>query len=193
MVKLVPLASVPEICVEALLDAAFGGERRTRTAYRVRKGTIAQHGLSFAAFDAGASDGAAPDGATSDAPAQNIQAAPRLVATLQCWPVELACDAGDTHPLIMVGPVAVLPARQRDGIGKMLMMHMLATAHQTGADPALMLIGDPEYYERFFGFSALRTGGWRLPGPVEQRRVLARGADVPACAGVLRARAAPHI
>jgi predicted N-acetyltransferase YhbS len=35
------------------------------------------------------------------------------------------------------------------------------------------MIGDPEYYGRFFGFSAEATGQWRLPGPVEMRRLLA--------------------
>ena len=47
----------------------------------------------------------------------------------------------------------------------------------------LMLIGDPEYYGRFFGFTAARTGAWRLPGPFEQRRLLARGDGVPDGAG----------
>jgi predicted N-acetyltransferase YhbS len=37
-----------------------------------------------------------------------------------------------------------------------------------------VLIGDPSYYERFFGFSAAHTGGWETPGPVERHRLLAR-------------------
>ena len=49
----------------------------------------------------------------------------------------------------------------------------------------MMLIGDPEYYGRFFGFTADRTGKWRLPGPVERRRLLARGPAVPDVAGAL--------
>ena len=172
MVTLVPLQDVAGQAVEALLDTAFGADRHQRTAYRVRAGTVAEPALSFAAVDGGES--------------------PRLVATLQCWPVELACDAGDTHPMTMVGPVAVLPERQRDGIGRLLMVRMLTAARQHGADSAMMLIGDPEYYQRFFGFSSLRTGRWRLPGPVDPRRLLARGADVPDCAGLLgpRVRAA---
>ena len=32
----------------------------------------------------------------------------------------------------------------------------------------MMLVGDPEYYGRFWGFSADATAGWRLPGPVER-------------------------
>ena len=42
------------------------------------------------------------------------------------------------------------------------------------ASHALMLIGDPEYYERLFGFNAAQTGGWEVPGPVERHRLLAR-------------------
>ena len=41
------------------------------------------------------------------------------------------------------------------------------------------MIGDPEYYGRFWGFSDEHTGGWNLPGPFEPRRLLAR-CDNPA-------------
>ena len=78
----------------------------------------------------------------------------------------------------LVGPVAVRPDRQRDGLGRLLMTAMIDSV---GPDAPLMLIGDPEYYERFFGFTARHTGQWRLPGPFEPRRLLARGrvADAP--------------
>ena len=65
------------------------------------------------------------------------------------------------------------------------MTQALDAAAEHGLDRALMLIGDPEYYARFFGFDASRTAGWRLPGPVERHRLLARGADVPAIDGML--------
>ena len=76
------------------------------------------------------------------------------------------------------------------GIGRALMEHMLAALPGCAAEgcDALMLIGDPEYYGRFFGFTAERTGGWRLPGPFEPRRLLSRGDKVPDCAGVLGPR-----
>jgi predicted N-acetyltransferase YhbS len=54
-----------------------------------------------------------------------------------------------------------------------MMERMLAAAEASGADP-LVLIGDPEYYGRFFGFTTEATGGWELPGPVERHRLLAR-------------------
>jgi predicted N-acetyltransferase YhbS len=165
LIELVALEAVDGAAVESLLDRAFGPDRRTRTAYRVREGVSADPELSFAALDGG-----------------------RLIGTIQCWPIALLRDDGGATPLTMVGPVAVEPSRQRDGIGRRLMRASLAAAGRTGAEDALMLIGDPEYYGRFFGFTADRTAAWRLPGPVEARRVLARGNRVPDAAGLLGAR-----
>ena len=51
MIALVPLNAVDPKAVEALLDRAFGQERRTRTAYRIRGGTLPVPELSFAALD----------------------------------------------------------------------------------------------------------------------------------------------
>lgn len=137
--------------IEALLDAAFGADRFTRTAYRVRDGTSALAPLSFAAFAGG-----------------------RLVGSLQSWPVALAGDRGAWDPLIMVGPVAVMPDVQSGGIGRAMMTALLAAA-DAHADGALMMIGDPQYYGRFFGFTAVATEAWDLPGPVDRHRLLARG------------------
>ncbi len=70
---------------------------------------------------------------------------------------------------------------------------MRAALDAAPADAALMLIGDPEYYGRFFGFSADHTGEWRLPGPVERHRLLARGHGVPAGAGEIGPRVAAPV
>ena len=145
---LTPLAQADPGDVEALLDAAFGADRHGRTAYRLREGAAAIPALSFAAWDE-----------------------ERLVGTLQSWPLALRAAHG-TEPLVMVGPVAVAPDVQGIGIGKALMEVLTQAADECGAD-ALMMIGDPEYYERF-GFTAEKTGGWRIDGPYEQRRLLAR-------------------
>lgn len=147
-VTLTPLAKADPDTVETLLDAAFGADRRGRTAYRLREGAVAIPELSFAAWNGD-----------------------RLVGTLQSWPVALRTASG-TEPLVMVGPVAVVPDLQSTGIGKALMSALIDTADRTGAT-ALMMIGDPEYYERF-GFTAEPAAGWRIDGPYEQRRLLAR-------------------
>ncbi|MCP3735457.1 N-acetyltransferase [Sphingomonas sp. RP10(2022)] len=162
MIAFVPLAQIEAAAVEALLDRAFGTDRHQRTAYKVRGAAAPIAALSLAAIEDGV-----------------------LIGTIQCWPVTLAGDDGTVHDLVMVGPVAVAPERQRDGIGRRLMTQALAAAARAGLDGALMLIGDPEYYGRFFGFDAARTTGWRLPGPVERHRLLARGDGVPAGAGML--------
>ncbi len=162
MIEFIPLADIAAPNVEALLDRAFGVDRHTRTAYKVRGGAAAVPALSVAAVEDGV-----------------------VIGTIQCWPVTLTADDGTAHPLVMIGPVAVEPSRQRDGIGRMLMTHALHAAHVAGLDAAMMLVGDPEYYGRFFGFTAERTAGWRLPGPVERHRLLAKGVGVPGVVGVL--------
>ncbi|MBW8783584.1 MAG: N-acetyltransferase [Novosphingobium sp.] len=148
---LIPLDAVDPALVEDLLDRAFEPERHQRTAYKVREGTDWLPGLSFAALDAHE----------------------HLVGTIQCWPVALTDPAGRAHPMIMVGPVAVLPEDQGLGYGKALMAASLA-ALDPRAPLTQVMIGDPEYYGRFWGFSNAHTGGWRLPGPWEPRRLLAR-------------------
>lgn len=167
MVELLPLSDMAPQAVEDLLDAAFGTDRFERTAYRIRQGMAAVPALSFALCGKDA-----------------------LVGTIQCWPVAHHAPGGAVTPLIMVGPVAVRPDVQRDGHGRTLMTHML-TAAETAADGALMMIGDPEYYARFFAFSAEATGLWELPGPFEKQRLLARainGHGLPTAPGMIGPR-----
>jgi predicted N-acetyltransferase YhbS len=158
MTEFVPLSGIDPLSVERLLDAAFGTDRQSRTAYRMRQGVEAIPALSFGAVKGGA-----------------------LIGSIQCWPVALEEANGTLHSLTLVGPVAVSPDLQRSGIGRALMTCALAVA-DAGQWDALMMIGDPEYYGRFFGFAADQTGEWLIPGPVERRRLLARirdGRSVP--------------
>ena len=150
MATIHPLADVDPALIEQLIDLAFEPERRRRTAYKVREGTEWLPTLSFAALDDEA----------------------HLCGTIQCWPVALTDDEGRKHQLIMVGPVAVLPHVQTQGYGTALMLASLA-AHNPQAPLPQMMIGDPEYYGRF-GFENSCTSGWRLPGPYEPHRLLAR-------------------
>ncbi len=172
---LIPLEAVDPAMIEEVLDRAFGPERHARTAYRIRAGMDWLPGLSLAALD------------------ENEM----LVGTIQCWPIGLQTREGQV-PLVMVGPVAVVPERQGEGFGVGLMSAMIAedarlagasgrtpsssaAVGQTSSSAALgqtglpqVLIGDADYYGRW-GFSAALTGGWRCPGPYEQHRLLARG------------------
>lgn len=151
---LIPLAEVDSAMIEAVLDRAFGPDRFARTAYRLRAGTEWLPVLSFAALD--------EEGL--------------LAGTIQCWPLALTDSAGRRHPMLMVGPVAVVPERQGEGIGTALMLAMLEAMAPSAPLPQVM-IGDPEYYERF-GFFASPAAGWRIEqGGYEQRRLLVRAAN----------------
>ena len=155
MATLVPLSAIEPALLEQLLDAAFGQGRHARTAYRIREGTEWLPGLSFAALD-------------DDE---------YLVGSIQLWPVALTDPKGRPHPLIMVGPVAVMPGRQGEGFGKALMAASLGAidaAFDEGASPfPQVMIGDPNYYDRW-AFTADHTGGWHCPGPFERHRLLLR-------------------
>jgi len=166
LTRIAPLLPVPMPEIDALLDRAFGTERRARTAYRLREGATAIDALSFAALAGG-----------------------RLVGTLQSWPVALRGPDGAETRLVMVGPVAVLPERQGEGIGTALMDACIMAADRDG-ETALMMIGDPDYYRRF-GFSAEATGGWRIDGPYAQHRLLARVRGPVPAIGLLCPWAAP--
>lgn len=149
---LIPLDQIDPARVEALLDIAFGPDRHRRTAYAIREGTECLPALSFAALDD----------------------ADRLVGTIQAWPVALTDPQGRAHPLIMVGPVAIMPERQGQGFGRALM-----AAQAAAIDPAAplpqVLIGDAPYYGRFGFVEAPR--GWTCPGPWDPGRLLTRGAS----------------
>jgi len=58
-----------------------------------------------------------------------------------------------------LGPISVLPERQKQGIGSRLMEQALADLRQLGAS-GCVLVGDPKYYSRF-GFAP--TAGLVLP------------------------------
>jgi predicted N-acetyltransferase YhbS len=149
----IPLANVEPAMIEDVLDRAFGADRHKRTSYRIREGMEWLPALSFAALD-------------SD---------DMLIGTIQAWPVALTDSAGHAHPLIMVGPVAVLPGHQNEGYGRAL-MGALASALDPAAPLPQVLIGDTEYYQRF-GFTNAWTRGWRCPGPWEPERLMVRTSD----------------
>ena len=152
MPTIVPLSAVDPDLVEGLLDVAFEPERRQRTSYRIRDGVGWLPALSFAALDD----------------------ADYLVGSIQVWPVALTMNEGEVHPLLMVGPVAVLPGHQGEGYGKALMATALDAIAPAAPLPQI-LIGDASYYGRF-GF-VTAPSGWHCPGPWDPARLLVRGDD----------------
>ena len=127
---------------EALLDAAFGAARFTKTCERLREGRLASAGLSFVATAAGA-----------------------VVGTVRLWDIEIG-----SRTSLMLGPLAVDGRMRSAGIGGALMEHALRRARKLGHQ-SVILVGDAPYYKRF-GFDPALTEGFVLPGPVERARFL---------------------
>jgi predicted N-acetyltransferase YhbS len=125
---------------EMLLDRAMGPERFLKTCERLREGRIPAAGLSLVARDGD-----------------------ELVGTVRLWNVTIGgADA------LMLGPLAVAPERQSEGVGGKLMRMAMSRATMLGHG-AVILVGDAPYYARF-GFSNQLTLGMRLPGPVDRSR-----------------------
>lgn len=76
---------------------------------------------------------------------------------------DLVAPDGGSRRIWMVGPVAVAPARQRQGIGAALMRAAIAFATER-RQPVLCLLGHAEYYPRF-GFEPARAIGIEPPRP----------------------------
>lgn len=149
---------------EALLDLVFGAERHKRTVYRLRDGLAPADGLSLVALEDGA-----------------------FCGSLRFWPVLVT---GARAP-ILLGPLAVDPARHGQAIGIALVRRGLRDATERGHDFALV-VGEPSYYARF-GFAPAAAHGLCLPGPVDEDRflVLALSGDGVAEIGGIVGRALP--
>lgn len=127
--------------VEALLDLCFAPGREALSSYRLRDGIPPIPGLSAVARDESGI----------------------LAGAIRYWPV---CVAG--APALLLGPIAVHPTHQGEGLGAYLMRSSLAVARAGGWD-RVMLVGDAPYYARF-GFE--RLDHVRMPAPTNPDRVL---------------------
>jgi predicted N-acetyltransferase YhbS len=135
--------------IDALLDHAFGPGRFTKVSERVREFAAFRPDLSVLAWDGD-----------------------RLVG---CCRQSLVGVGG--RAVIFLGPLAVDADARLGGVGGALVERACAAAQGAGY-PIVLLVGDEPYFQRF-GFSADRARGVVMPGPVDQRRVLARGAAEP--------------
>lgn len=85
------------------------------------------------------------------------------MAAIRYWPVRVG-----ERPVLLLGPVAVHPTAQGEGLGAFLMRESLARAAEMGW-ARVMLVGDAPYYGRF-GF--LRLDDVVMPPPTNPDRVL---------------------
>jgi predicted N-acetyltransferase YhbS len=77
-------------------------------------------------------------------------------------PVKVITDHEDV-PLLGLGPVAVLPEYQGQGVGTLLVETCLEHLRQSG-HAGVVVVGDPAYYSRF-GF--IPAGRWGLRGELD--------------------------
>ena len=68
-------------------------------------------------------------------------------------------DNGNRYEVLTLGPIAVLPALQRQGVGRVLIAHARNAAAKQGYR-AILLCGDPEYYAKT-GFTPAERFGIR--------------------------------
>lgn len=127
--------------VEALYDLCFAPGRTALSSYRLRDGvpTVAPLCLTLR-DDAGG-----------------------LAAVIRYWPALIG-----EHDVLLLGPVAVHPTHQGEGLGALLINESLGEARRLGWE-RVMLVGDAPYYARF-GFRKLT--GVEMPPPTNPDRVL---------------------
>ncbi len=148
--------------VEALYDLAFAPGRRALSSYRLREGVAPVAALGRVARD------------EFDA----------LAGAIRFWPVRIGAGGA---PALLLGPIAVHPTRQGEGLGALLIADGLERAAELGWKRAI-LIGDEPYYRRF-GFTSEQARGLAFPPPTNPERVLARAlrpGAFDAAAGMVR-------
>lgn len=139
--------------VEALYDLTFAPGREALSSYRLRDGVDPVSGLCLVARD---SEGI-------------------LAGAVRVWPVRIGLEE-----CLLLGPIAVHPTRQGEGLGGALMRDCLARACDLGW-ARVMLVGDYAYYGKF-GFEKLP--GVEMPPPTNPDRVLGVALKPDAWAGI---------
>jgi predicted N-acetyltransferase YhbS len=143
--------------VEYLYDLSFAPGRGALSSYRLREGVEPVPGLSLLARDEYDS----------------------LSAAIRYWPVRIG-EAGT--PSLLLGPVAVHPTRQGEGLGGLLISETLFRALARGWE-RVILVGDEPYYRRF-GFTRNAARALDYPPPTNPDRLLARALAPGAFDGV---------
>ena len=141
--------------VESLYDLAFAPGREALSSYRLREGVAPVSELCQVARDEFS-----------------------VVGAIRYWPVRVGEAAA-----LLLGPIAVHPTHQGEGIGALLIGETLALARDLGWRRAL-LVGDEPYYSRF-GFERRLAEALEFPPPTNPNRLLARELEAGAMSGVV--------
>ncbi|WP_397541273.1 GNAT family N-acetyltransferase [Roseovarius salis] len=152
MVELQPEGDEDWWEVEALFDLCFAPGREALSSYRLREGVPPVAGLCLVARDEGVVAGA-----------------------IRVWPVRVG-----GQDALLLGPIAVHPTHQGEGLGGYLILECLDRARASGWRRVL-LVGDAPYYGRF-GFR--RLDRVEMPPPTNPARVLGVALEQGAWDGV---------
>ena len=140
--------------IEALLDQAFGSDRKNKTSYRYRTAAGPVPSLCRLAVEGG-----------------------KIIGSIRYWPILIGPGA---RPALLLGPLAVDDDHRAMGIGKALVDDTLAKASQLG-HRIVFLVGDPVFYRRF-GFVPA-PADLTMPGESSARlmvRLLGNGGTIEA-------------
>jgi predicted N-acetyltransferase YhbS len=130
--------------VERLIARAFGPGRFAKAVERLREQGLLERDVSLVAWRGG-----------------------EAVGCVRLWPIAI----GDA-PGLLLGPIAVDPGRQRQGLGADLVRRACEAAATAGWRYVL-LVGDTPFFGPL-GFAAAGAACVVLPGPVDRARVLVR-------------------
>lgn len=147
MFRILPESPDDSFEVEMLYDLAFAPGRTALSSYQLREGVPPIAELATIVRD------------EYDA----------VAGAIRYWPV-LIGEPG--APALLLGPIAIHPTRQGEGLGGTLMMHTLSRARELGWQ-RVVLVGDEPYYRRF-GFTREAALGLDFPKPVNLNRLLAK-------------------
>lgn len=160
---LLPDAAAYDGAAAALYALAFGPGRHAKAAARLREGHNCRRDLSFVAL----ADG-------------------HLIGACRLWP--LMTDQG--HDALFLGPIAVAPERQGQGLGGILVEACLEASDLLAGLPVI-LVGDLAFFEPY-GFKRVPKGQLILPSPADPNRLLWRpvpGAEAAVPSGRLLKKA----
>ena len=141
MYQISPETPSDEYEVEALYDLCFAPGRTALSSYRLRDGVPRVAGLCLVLRNE----------------------VGIVLAAIRFWPVRIG-----GYDALLLGPIAVHPTAQGEGLGALLMRDSLTRAAQLGWRRVL-LVGDAPYYSRF-GFQ--RLDAVEMPPPTNPDRVL---------------------
>ena len=90
-----------------------------------------------------------------------------IIGSIRYWPVYIGRKK---FSCLLLGPLAVHPICQGEGIGATLVLETLSLAEQHGWE-RIIIVGDEPYYSRF-GFKKKLAKDLIFPKPISQDRLL---------------------